>query len=55
MPELNELQLSSGSHGIVSGFYNSSEFHLDLSEGSSVEMIGSTNYLKISADRGSII
>lgn len=52
MPEFNELQLSGGSHGLVTGF-SSDEFVLGLSGGSHVEMEGAANDLTISASGGS--
>jgi hypothetical protein len=53
MPELNELVMSSGAHGEVSGFTSSSDFTLDLSGGSSVDMGGSAGDLDLEASGGS--
>ncbi len=52
MPELNMLQLFTGSHGFVNGF-SSDWFVLGLFGGSHVDMEGSANDLTISASGGS--
>jgi hypothetical protein len=53
MPDLDELELSGGSHGKVEGFYNLDTIFLDLSGGSSVEMEGSAEDLILDASSGS--
>jgi hypothetical protein len=53
MPDLDELELSGGSHGTVQGFYNLDTIVLDLSGGSSVEMEGSADDLILDASSGS--
>jgi len=53
MPELRELVLSTGSHGMVEGFHPVDEIKIHLSGGSHVEMQGSAESLILSASGGS--
>jgi hypothetical protein len=53
MPDLEELQLYGGSHGVVSGFQSIEEFKLGISGGGRVEITGSTDDLNLRASGGS--
>ena len=55
MPDLNELELSGGSHGYVDGFTSLDEFTLDLSGGSHADVEGSAEVLIVDASGGSHI
>ena len=53
MPDLQELQFSGGTHGVVGGFSSSHDFVLELSGGSHIVLQGEANDLRISASEGS--
>jgi len=53
MPDLHDLQLSGGSHGVVKGFYSLHSFVLSLSGSSHIEAEGTANDLSICASGGS--
>lgn len=53
MPNLHDLQLSGGSHGVVKGFYSLHSLVLSLSGSSHIETEGTANDLSISASGGS--
>ncbi|MES0326243.1 MAG: head GIN domain-containing protein [Candidatus Bathyarchaeia archaeon] len=55
MPALNKLELSSGSHGDVSGFTSTNDFDLDLSGGSWVTIVGTAGDLTTDVSSGSHI
>ena len=52
-PDLQELQLSGGTHGIVGGFSSSHDFVLELSGGSAIVLQGAADSLLIGASGGS--
>jgi len=53
MPHLYELKFSGGTHGTAEGFTSSHDFVLNLSGGSTINLEGSANDLRISASGGS--
>jgi hypothetical protein len=53
MPSLGRLELSGGAHGSVKGFVSTSNFVVDASGGSKVQMEGQANDLTINGSGGS--